>query len=955
MKNKKIFIRIMLVITLAFVMFLSIGKVEAKVTYKYDGSTDGIGLHAAYLDGDKKTAFCLHKNRNHPPDGKKLTCSDTNYTGSKLYIYASNYSRVNKQRALWIFRGYDISSKFEAAHKLAKAAKKRVYNGSNPYDPRPKISMGSIGSITSTTGTYYYKNFNVSTTNVKDNKYTISLSGAPSGTAVYTTSGAKITGETDAKTVQVRVPISSATAAKSFKVTVTSKSTSHLVALVCQYSSSYQTIEVPYKKSDKVSATKEASIPKNGTCKKIGSVYTNKAGAVVSEENYLKSCKNCASGKDNITKKYVDNSGKIHTSESSYLKACFKCGKYGNYWIDANGTKYPSQTAAWNKSCKGTCTKIGEKYYDRSGNAVGESGYLKSCKNCASGKDNITKKYVDNSGNSYTSETKEYLEACFPCQKHGNYWIGKNGEKLNSEEEMKASCYGRCVESNGKYYDINGNLVDKDTYIKSCMNPCQKGKNGKYYDKLYNEYTSETKEYLKSCFSCQKHGDEYINNEGEKVSEADYYKACNPKCVVSDGKYYDINGKTVSKEEYYKSCNDPCVKKDGKYYDKNGKPVDADTYYKSCIPLTPDVAPLKSVDADLIRYEKEFHYTIKHEVPHRSASDFYKSYVFTDMLEEPFQIKRAASIRIVQTDKATEKETDWTDKFDIKVDGQKITATLKQKELENKNFYGTRDASDKEYNKEYKYIITVSLKDQADAKYDMKKYKTEDGYIIPDTANVSIINSEGKTESKDTNKVDVKYVVPSDPMKNVSSVNQTASYENGTTFKYNIIKFVPAYKGNQKYSSFEFKDVFEDPILISSEKDLVIRDDSMQDVTKWFDVKLKGQKLTATLKEKYNVDDFYGHAYEFFVTARINQGAKLKKYLHNGRYEIPNYATFTFDNNTQKTNVAKVTVDLKAKPNIPIPNTASPMQVALIAAGVAIIISAVGSVLHKYKILPIKK
>ena len=47
------------------------------------------------------------------------------------------------------------------------------------------------------------------------------------------------------------------------------------------------------------------------------------------------------------------------------------------------------------------------------------------------------------------------------------------------------------------------------------------------------------------------------------------------------------------------------------------------------------------------------------------------------------------SKEIIQLDKETGKDTNWTNKFDIKIDGQKITATLKDNYLKDKNFYGT--------------------------------------------------------------------------------------------------------------------------------------------------------------------------------------------------------------------------------------------------------------------------
>ena len=54
-------------------------------------------------------------------------------------------------------------------------------------------------------------------------------------------------------------------------------------------------------------------------------------------------------------------------------------------------------------------------------------------------------------------------------------------------------------------------------------------------------------------------------------------------------------------------------------------------------------------------YEKEFNYTIKHEVPYRTSLDYFKSYVFTDVLEDTLcafknssREKRREILRIVK-------------------------------------------------------------------------------------------------------------------------------------------------------------------------------------------------------------------------------------------------------------------------------------------------------------------
>ena len=142
-----------------------------------------------------------------------------------------------------------------------------------------------------------------------------------------------------------------------------------------------------------------------------------------------------------------------------------------------------------------------------------------------------------------------------------------NSGKVSTPDTPTKTVYS-CKVVDGKYYNKSGNVVSKEDYEKSCVEPeeekhvCEIA-NGKYYDK-----------------------------NGKVVSESEYKKSCETSekysCKVVDGKYYDKDGKVVSKEEYNKSCIEPekkysCEVVNGKYYDKDGNVVSKADYEKSCL------------------------------------------------------------------------------------------------------------------------------------------------------------------------------------------------------------------------------------------------------------------------------------------------------------------------------------------------------------------------------------
>ncbi len=114
-----------------------------------------------------------------------------------------------------------------------------------------------------------------------------------------------------------------------------------------------------------------------------------------------------------------------------------------------------------------------------------------------------------------------------------------------------------CKYENGNYYDMDGNVVSYPEYLESCTSEkysCEV-KNGYYFDRNGNSVSES--EYLKSCFSCRVDGDKYYDIDGKLVDKETYENSCGivtNSCVEKDGNYYDEDGNEVSEETYHHVC-----------------------------------------------------------------------------------------------------------------------------------------------------------------------------------------------------------------------------------------------------------------------------------------------------------------------------------------------------------------------------------------------------------------
>lgn len=239
------------------------------------------------------------------------------------------------------------------------------------------------------------------------------------------------------------------------------------------------------------------------------------------------------------------------------------------------------------------------------------------------------------------------------------------------------------------------------------------------------------------------------------------------------------------------------------------------TEYTSRTPEVPTIhvnpkIPNKAVDTEMIRSEKDYHYTINQDIQPATEDNYYDSFIFTDVLEPPLQIRSTSDVKINQItldingNEVSKK--DYTSNFDITLSGNNkntITAKAKTEAIKNADFYGTREeGTDKEILKRYEFILTVSLRNDAENIMDMSKYIDETGlrYKIPNKASIKTKTPGNNEIDRETNEVQVYYYPDPDPVKFVSEENVTELYKQGKTFKFKIDKRILDYPENLRFS-----------------------------------------------------------------------------------------------------------------------------------------------------------
>ena len=190
----------------------------------------------------------------------------------------------------------------------------------------------------------------------------------------------------------------------------------------------------------------------------------------------------------------------------------------------------------------------------------------------------------------------------------------------------------------------------------------------------------------------------------------------------------------------------------------------------------------------------------------------------------------------------------------------------------------------------------------------------------------------------------------------VKSVNKS-SVNIGEEFTYTTSHRVPYINkdgSGNKYTAYSFSDTLE-PCLTTTKNDVIIMNDEALDVTNKFDIKVTESNgsyiVTADAKSDFiddtaNDDVFYGHEYEFIITARIKDNYDLTKYLNNDKsgYVIPNKASISVTDNSgisnKTTNIVNVIVPIP-KEVVPAPDTGKYISMTITIVGSLILVGSV--------------
>ena len=239
----------------------------------------------------------------------------------------------------------------------------------------------------------------------------------------------------------------------------------------------------------------------------------------------------------------------------------------------------------------------------------------------------------------------------------------------------------------------------------------------------------------------------------------------------------------------------------------------------------------------------------------------YSKFAFEDQIESCMKIN---SVKVVASKmESTKDATSW---FDIKTDGNKVTATLKDPKG-NDSFY--------KYGI-YTLKINVSLNIPENATEEQmtalrEQWKQHGHYN--ETDNIVTETNKAKTnvdgDVKDTNQVTTKV---EGPEKTVSDSDETNVKKNtvrslADDWTYSITQKI-AKNADEKYASFVFKDSIEQCMKINSVK---VKADNGKDVTSWFDVSTVGNEVKATLKNPGSNDEFYkNNSYTMEINVKMD-------------------------------------------------------------------------------------
>lgn len=274
-------------------------------------------------------------------------------------------------------------------------------------------------------------------------------------------------------------------------------------------------------------------------------------------------------------------------------------------------------------------------------------------------------------------------------------------------------------------------------------------------------------------------------------------------------------------------------------------------------PPTPAPEPVKDVDGkpslDLSTRDQEFEYHVKATVPDDVSA--ITEFTLYDDLEDILTVTGTSVTVAGQSDDKVSLTTE---------DGGKVTAALPKDSLAN---YAGKEV-----------ILTIKARIKAGVTNDeLSKYVSTPEGSIPNKAKLTVGDNSG--QSKETNNVPVTPPGETPTVeKKINGDLDNLDIANEKDYTYNIKSTLPV--DITKYKSYVIVDTLDKDLAIQGTPSIT------GDAAKFFDVKVDGQTVTATMKDFANAKDFAGKSVELVITSQIKAGVT--------RQNIPNTAKVTY-------------------------------------------------------------
>ncbi|MDQ8764182.1 isopeptide-forming domain-containing fimbrial protein [Streptococcus ruminantium] len=248
--------------------------------------------------------------------------------------------------------------------------------------------------------------------------------------------------------------------------------------------------------------------------------------------------------------------------------------------------------------------------------------------------------------------------------------------------------------------------------------------------------------------------------------------------------------------------------------------------------------------------EKDYTYNITTALPVDITS--YKKFAIVDVLDKDLAVQGTPTIT-----------GEVAKFFDVKVDGQTVTATMK-------DFKNAKDLA----GKKVELVIVSQVREGVTRQ------------AIPNTAKVTYQNKshvDGTPDSETPPTPPVTVTPPGEDPTVEKKINNTLDHLDVDTEKdytYNITTTLPV--DITSYKKFAIVDVLDKDLAVQGTPTIT------GEAAKFFDVKVDGQTVTATMKDFKNAKDLAGKKVELVIVSQVREGVT--------RQAIPNTAKVTYQN-----------------------------------------------------------